>query len=141
MGISSCMDASCYVQHHCRARPCPPATSPGTTAPGLQNGHRSSVQPKAAQLVLPGWPYTAADLERFSAAGREVDMSLLELVWSIAVDEPSTALSLEELAQLVFDDSAPLALYSTYVMLAADRLYFQQASKVGEAWPAGQQGG
>jgi hypothetical protein len=89
------------------------------------------VPPKAAQLVLPGAGYTAADLERFSAAGKQLDLGLLEIAWSIAVDDPSAALTLGDLSRLLFDDEAPLSLYTTYLMLQADSLFFQQAGKVG----------
>lgn len=112
-------------------------------------GHRSSLQPKAASLVLPGGGYTLDDLGRFSAAAAGADASLLEIAWAIAADDGGSAptgggggggqaaaaatgmagaaLSLQELSSLLYDADGALEQWTTYWLLHNDRVYFKQA--------------
>lgn len=105
-----------------------------------QRGHRSSLNSKTVALVLPGGGYTRADLEAFASAAAGADISLLEIVWAIAL-EGSTPLSLTALTELLFDDAAPVNQYVAYSMLLSDRTYFKQvcAGSVRQA-PRQQQG-
>lgn len=100
-------------------------------------GHRASLAPKSASLVLPGDGYTPSDLERFSAAAAAADASLLEIAWAIAAEEGSDggggggvgggALALPELAALLYDGAGALEQWTTFWLLAHDRVFFKQA--------------
>ena len=122
-------------------------------------GHRSSVAPKAVALALPGGGFTAADLERFAAAGDAADESLLEIAWAIAADSEGgggdsgdsssggkgsggkggggdkgtvgAPLPLRELAALLFDSDGALELWQTFALLARDRVWFKQQAAGG----------
>lgn len=117
-------------------------------------GHRSSLQPKAASLVLPGGGYTPDDLNRFSTAAAGADASLLEIAWAIAAEDDGSSasgtsggggtsgtsgvpLSLAELASLLYDADGALEQWTTYWLLHHDKVYFKQSvshGRLGWLW-------
>jgi hypothetical protein len=110
----------------------------------LQRGHRSSVAPRSISLVLPGSDYKANDLEQFQRqAAAEGDMSLMEIAWAVASEDPRPH-TLPELSTLLFDNDTAANLYVTYVMLQRDAVYFKQVrpgqgllSQAGQWVPVG----
>jgi hypothetical protein len=99
----------------------------------MQRGHRSSVAPRSISLVLPGSDYKANDLEQFQRqATAEGDMSLMEIAWAVASEDPRPH-TLPELSALLFDSTTAASLYVTYVMLQRDVVYFKQVGAQGGA--------
>lgn len=100
-------------------------------APHAQAGRRTSLPSKNIVLVLPGNAYTPDSLEQFSAAAAAADVSLLEIAWAVAAEEPAgTSYSLSQLSQLLFDSEGPRDQYATFNMLLADKIYFKSNYKV-----------
>jgi hypothetical protein len=98
-----------------------------------QAGRRTSLPSKNIVLVLPGNAYTPDSLDQFSAAAAAAaDVSLLEIAWAVAAEEPpGTSYSLSQLSQLLFDSEGPRDQYATFNMLLADKIYFKSNYKVG----------
>jgi hypothetical protein len=97
----------------------------------VQAGRRTSLPSKNIVLVLPGNAYTPDSLEQFSAAAAAADVSLLEIAWAVAAEEPAgTSYSLSQLSQLLFDSEGPRDQYATFNMLLADKIYFKSNYKV-----------
>lgn len=78
------------------------------------------------------------DVQRFAAAAEAADMSLLEIAWAVASEEPRSY-SLAELAQLLFDDNKALPQYVTFCMLLHDEIYFKPVSPCDSPDPEAKQ--
>ena len=67
-------------------------------------------------------------------------MSLLEIAWAVAAEEPRSY-SLAELAMLLFDEDHALPQYVTFCMLLHDEIYFKPVSWVDmRRWSSGRYG-
>lgn len=93
----------------------------------LQRGRRFSLPARTVSLVLPGGNFLVDDVRRFAAAAEAADMSLLEVAWAIATEEPRSY-SLAELATLLFNEHHALPQYITFCMLLHDEIYFKPVS-------------
>ncbi|EFJ50853.1 hypothetical protein VOLCADRAFT_103637 [Volvox carteri f. nagariensis] len=98
-----------------------------------QTGRRQPITPKQVVFVLPGSGYREGDVAAFVEAAEGADMSMMEVVWEIAIETAGGPLELKELATLLYDDTTPRSLYVTHRMLQKDTLYFKPAPRGGAA--------
>lgn len=93
---------------------------------GVASGQVHSVHPRQITFALNGGSsFTASDIPGFwQAVQAKLDPESLAVAWEL-VQEDRHALSLSEIAQLLFSDDSPISTYATYRLLSDDRTYFK----------------
>eukprot|EP00898_Chlorokybus_atmophyticus_P000107 jgi/Chlat1/1097/Chrsp110S01582 len=96
-----------------------------------QYGNLHSVRPQQIICVVPGGPYTAADIASFAeACQKHQDEELLELLWSVHLYD-NKSLTPHDLAAELPDSSNAKAFYTAHRMLEDDRLFFKRSKRAG----------
>lgn len=105
----------------------------------IASGQTYSVAPRQITFKLSTQKtYTPQDLPGFSQRAETLfDPDSLAVAWELLQDE-KRGLELKEIAQILFSEESPEALYATYKLLAEDRIYFKEKGSTYEPRPSQQ---
>ncbi len=91
-----------------------------------QTGSTQTVHPRQITYTVGGGPYRTSDLSNFhTQAEQYLAQADLEVAWEL-FSESTALVTPGELAQLLFESTAPAAAYAAHCLLAEDRFYFKQ---------------
>jgi exoribonuclease-2 len=110
-----------------------------------ENGTAHVVHPREVEYVVKIDPdsdtpakFSANQIPKFTAAVEQyLDPSALEVAWEL-LSEEQKAVSPDQLANLLFSDTAPEPTYAAYKLLCEDKLYFKSKGQVYEPRSANQ---
>ncbi|KAB2066503.1 hypothetical protein ES319_A09G165200v1 [Gossypium barbadense] len=90
-----------------------------------QNGVTSSIRPQQITYIVPGVEnFDHAEISKFLQKAQEnLDPTLLEIAW-VELLEKNASVTAEELAEMIFGSSEPLASYCAHLLLSKDEVYF-----------------
>jgi exoribonuclease II len=101
-------------------------------------GSVQTIHPRQVTFTATGGPYRVAELSTFlSEAERLQENADLGLAWEL-FSESQGLVTPEELAQLLFDATTPVACYAAHGLLIEDHLYFKQKAEGYEPRSASQ---
>jgi exoribonuclease-2 len=110
-----------------------------------ENGTAHVVHPREVEYVVKIDPesdtptkFSATKIPKFTAeVSPFLDPSALEVAWELLSEDPA-AVSPEQLANLLFSDTSPVATYAAYKLLSEDKVYFKSKGQVYEPRSANQ---
>lgn len=100
-------------------------------------GQKISLTPQQILVVLPGGPYTEADLQLVAqeAAGLARDYALIELAWELS--NVSMTYTVPEMAMMLFgDEASPGSCAAAHSLLSSQRTFFKQSSRTPPTFKA-----
>ncbi|MFN3926446.1 MAG: ribonuclease catalytic domain-containing protein [Pseudanabaenaceae cyanobacterium] len=104
-----------------------------------QWGNSHSLKPSEIEFVVPALTLTSfRQIEPFwQEVQTYLDPTALEVVWELFLAD-NHAVTIPEIAQLLFSSQTPVAVYAAYYLLSEDKVYFKQKGDRYEPRPASQ---
>jgi exoribonuclease II len=95
-------------------------------------GQAHKIRPQQVEYEINGGSYKPSDLADFvREANAYLDPTSLEVAWELLSEEGS-AVSPNDLAQLLFSEQSPVLLYAAHSLLCEDKIYFKRKGELYE---------
>ena len=100
-------------------------------------GQSHKIRPQRVDYTVEG-TYESSEIDSFLAEVEPyIDPSSLEVAWEMLSEDKETATP-QQMAELLFSETTPVACYAAHCMLSDDKIYFKQKSDYYEPRPASQ---
>lgn len=90
-----------------------------------KNGGENYVRGQDIIFQIPGEKYDRNDLSTFTSKTASLETQKIEAAWN-AIEDTTMPLSVEKMAELLFQGNAPTDIYAAYALLKHDQMYFRQ---------------